>query len=119
MQMDKVLKSQAGLLRNHPQMSYKGVPSWPPRWIWLDGPEDKHPKGEDGILRTVLLSKDRVNRCFRWFFMKSHLIWAVCYSMTRSFCGQITKLLEAHCNRHIAEIGCIDLSHTLGASQTS
>jgi hypothetical protein len=29
------------------------------------------------------------------------------------FCGQITKLLEAHCNRHIAEIGCIDLSHTL------
>ena len=29
------------------------------------------------------------------------------------FFGQITKLLEAHCNRHIAEIGCIDLSHTL------
>jgi hypothetical protein len=43
MQMDKVLELQAVLLRNHPQMSYKGVPSWPPRWIWLEGPEDKHP----------------------------------------------------------------------------
>ena len=29
MQMDKVLELQAVLLRNHPQMSYKGVPSWP------------------------------------------------------------------------------------------
>jgi hypothetical protein len=26
MQMDKVLESQPGLLRNHPRMSYKGVP---------------------------------------------------------------------------------------------
>jgi hypothetical protein len=68
MQMDKVLELQAVLLRNHPQMSYKGVPSWPPRWIWLEGPEDKHPKGEVGILRTVLLSKDRVNRCFLLIF---------------------------------------------------
>ena len=30
MQMDKVLELQAVSLRNHPQMSYKGVPSWPP-----------------------------------------------------------------------------------------
>ena len=46
MQMDKVLELRAVSLRNHPQMSYKGVFSWPPRWIWLDGPEDKHPKAK-------------------------------------------------------------------------
>ena len=59
MQMDKGLELQPVLVRNHPQLSYKGVPSWPPKWIWLDGPEDKHPKGEVGVLRAVLLSKDR------------------------------------------------------------
>jgi hypothetical protein len=58
MQMDKVLELQAVLLRNHPQMSYKGVSSWPPRWIWLDGPEDKHPKGEVGILGFVRKLRD-------------------------------------------------------------
>ena len=29
------------------------------------------------------------------------------------FCLQIAKLLQAHCNRLIAEIGSIDLAHTL------
>src|SRR6266550_8514557 len=112
-QMDKVLELQAVLLRNHPQMSYKGVPSWPPRWIWLDGPEDKHPKGEVGVLRAVLLFKDRVNRCFLLIFHEQSSYMGCLLFDDEIFCGQITKLLEAHCNRHIAEIGCIDLSHTL------
>ena len=113
MQMDKVLELQAVSLRNHPQMSYKGVPSWPPRWIWLDGPEDKHPKGEVGILRTVLLSKDRVNRCFLLMFHEDSSYIGCLLFDDEIFCGQITKLLEAHCDRHIADIGCLDLSHTL------
>jgi len=112
MQMDKVLELQAVLLRNHPQMSYKGVPSWPPRWIWLDGPEDKHLKGEVGVLRAVLLSKDRVNRCFLLMFHEESSYMGCLLFDDEIFCGQITKLLEAHCNRHIAEIGCIDLTHT-------
>jgi hypothetical protein len=113
MQMDKVLESQPGLLRNHPQMSYKGVPSWPPRWIWLDGPEDKHQKGEVGILRTVLFSKDRVNRCFLLIFHEESSYMGCLLFDDEIFCCQINELLKAHCNRHIAEIGCIDLSHTL------
>ena len=53
------------LLRDHPSMSYRGMPNWPPTWTWLDGPEDKHPKGEVGNLRSVLLPKtDRANKCF-------------------------------------------------------
>ena len=105
MQMDKVLELRAVSLRNHPQMSYKGVPSWPPRWIWLDG--------EVGILRTVLLSKDRVNRCFLLMFHEDSSYIGCLLFDDEIFCGQITKLLEAHCDRHIADIGCIDLSHTL------
>jgi hypothetical protein len=37
------------LLRDHPLMFYKGVSNWPPAGVWIDGPEDKHPKGEVGI----------------------------------------------------------------------
>jgi hypothetical protein len=44
MQMDKVLESQAVLLRNHPQMSYKGVPSWPPQVDLARRPGRQTPK---------------------------------------------------------------------------
>jgi len=30
------------LVRNHPLMSYHGIPSWPPVWTFTDGPEKKH-----------------------------------------------------------------------------
>ena len=36
--------------------------------MWIEGREDKHPKGEVGILRAVLRSKDRINRCFLLMF---------------------------------------------------
>ena len=36
------------VFRDHPLMRYRGVPSWPPDWIWTDGLEDKRPKGEIG-----------------------------------------------------------------------
>jgi hypothetical protein len=32
------------LFRNHPLMRYRGVPSWPPDWIWTDGLEDNTQK---------------------------------------------------------------------------
>ena len=101
------------LLRDHPLMSYKHVPNWPPRWIWIDGPEDKHPKGEVGILRAVLLSKDRVNRCFLLIFhQESSYIGCLLFD-NHAFCSQIVKLLKGYCNRSIAEIGSLDLSYTL------
>jgi hypothetical protein len=101
------------LLRDHPLVSYKGVPSWPPRWIWIDGPEDKRPKGEFGILKTVLLSKHWVNRCFLLIFHEESSYMGCLLFDDYVFCGQITKLLEAHCNRRIVDIGSLDLSHTL------
>jgi hypothetical protein len=111
--MDKVLESQAVLLRNHPQMSYKGVPSWPPTWTWIDGQEDKRPEGELGILRSVYLSKiQRPNRCFVLIRYEDSSYMGCLLFDDEMFCGQITKLLQSYCNRSIAEIGSIDLTHT-------
>ena len=41
------------VFRDHPLMRYRGVPSWHPDWIWTDGLEDKHPKGEIGVFRRL------------------------------------------------------------------
>jgi hypothetical protein len=98
------------LLRNYPLMSYKGVPSWPPDWIWTDGLEDKRPKGEIGVFRRVVQSNIQPsNRCFL-FIDYEESSYIGCLTVDDSiFCDQITKLLQAHCNRPIAEIGGLEL----------
>jgi hypothetical protein len=98
------------LLRDHPLISYRGIPSWPPDLI--DGGEDKHPTGEIGILRTTLLSKIQpTNRCFLLIsYERSSYIG--CLMFDDDVCDQVTKLLQRYCNRPIAEIGSIDFAHT-------
>ena len=100
-------------LRDHPLMSYNGVPNWPPAWIWIDGPEDKQPEGELGILRTVLLSKHWANRCFLLIFYEESSYMGCLLFDNEVFCCQVTKLLQANSSRRIADIGDLDLSHTL------
>jgi hypothetical protein len=95
-------------------MSFHGIPNWPPTWIWIDGPEEKRPKGEIGILQSVLLSKlDRANRCFLLILYEQSSYLGCLIFDDEIFCGQITKLLQRNCNRSIAEIGSLDLKHTL------
>jgi hypothetical protein len=100
------------LLGDHPLMSYRGIPSWPPSWSWIDGAEDKHPTGEIGILRTTLLSKVQpANRCFLLISYEGSSYIGCLLFDDHAFCSQIVKLLQAHCNRFIAEVGSIDLAH--------
>jgi hypothetical protein len=40
-------------LRDHPLLTYRGVPSWPPTWTWTGGSDNKHPEGEIGIMKDV------------------------------------------------------------------
>jgi hypothetical protein len=40
----------------------------PPIWTWVEGREDKSPKGEIGILKAVLLSGTPSNRCLLLMF---------------------------------------------------
>jgi hypothetical protein len=99
------------LFRDHPLMRYRGVPSWPPDWIWTDGLEDKHPRGEVGIL---LLSN--IHPRYRCFLSIDHegSTYVGCLLIDDdSFCKYISALLQSCCNRSIAEIGNMDLSHTL------
>jgi hypothetical protein len=102
------------LLRDHPLMRYRGIPSWPPAWTWIDGGEDKRPTGEIGILRTTLLSKIQpANRCYLLISYEGASYMGCLLFDDDVFCDQVTKLLQRYCNRPIAEIGSIDLAHTL------
>jgi hypothetical protein len=100
------------LLRDYPLMSRFGVPNWPPTWTWIDGLADRHPKGEVGILRAVLLSKIEANKCFLLIFHE-HSSYLGCLLFDDAvFCSQMINLLRNYCNRPIAEIGR-ELAHTL------
>ena len=101
-------------LRDHPLMSYQGIVNWPPTWVWLDGPEEQQPKGELGILKSVLLSKmDQANRCFLLISYKGSSYLGCLSFDDHAFCSQIVNILRNHCDYSIAEIGNLDLSHTL------
>jgi hypothetical protein len=101
-------------LRDHPLMSYHGIRNWPPTWTWIDGPKDKHPKGEIGILRMVLLSKTMpADRCVLLIRYEQSCYLGPLLFDNQTFCCQITSLLQHYCNRPISEIGDLDLSRTL------
>jgi hypothetical protein len=102
------------LLRDHPRLSYHGHPSWPPVWTGVDGPENTQRRGEIGILRQVVSSKiSPVERCFLYIdYQGSQYIGCLLFDDS-AFCNQTIKLLQGYCNRPIAEIGGIDIAHTL------
>jgi hypothetical protein len=98
------------LLRDHPLMSYKGVPSWPPTWIWTHGLEKKSPQGEIGVFRRVVQSNIQPsNRCFLFIDHEESSYIGGLMVDDSVFCDQITKLLQGCCNRPIAEIGGLEL----------
>ena len=102
------------LLRDHPFFRYHGVPSWPPIWTWVNGLENTHPQGEIGILRWVEQSKVLpADRCFLYIEHEGSSYIGCLLVDDYGFCNQVVKLLQNHCNCPIADIGSLDLSHTL------
>jgi hypothetical protein len=99
------------LLREHPLMSYHRVPNWPPTWTWIDGQEDKRPRGEIGTLKAVTLTKLKPADCCYLYIEHESSSYIGCVLFDDiAFCRQITEILQACCNRPIA---ALDLSYTL------
>ena len=101
-------------VRDHPLMRYRGVPSWPPNWTWSGVGEDKAPKGEVGVLRSVSESNIQpANRCFLFIDHEGSSYGGVLTVDYHAFCTQIVRFLQEDCyNRPIAEIGSLELSET-------
>ena len=102
------------LLRDHPLMQYHGVLSWPPVWTWIGGAENKNPRGEVGILDEVVLSNIRpLDRCFLYVEHQGSMYLGCLLIDDEPCCNQVANLLRCYYKHPIAEIGSIDLSHTL------
>jgi len=102
------------LLRAHPLLSYHGLRSWPPAWVWTYGAENDYPRGEVGILREVVLSHvEPVDRCFLRMDYKGSSYMGCLLIEDSAFCSQIVTLLQGCCNRTIADIGSLDITHHL------
>src|SRR5262245_46984439 len=102
------------LLRDHPLMRYRGIPNWPPSWLWTGGAENKRPIGEVGILKSIELSHVLpANRCFLSIEHKGSSYMGCLLFDDVAFCQDIAELLQSHCNRPMVEIGSLDLSYTL------
>ena len=102
------------LLREHPLFSYHGMHSWPPVWTWMSGGYDSHPRGEVGVLRRV--EKDNIptaNRCFLFIDYEDSTYIGCLLCSDPGFCKSIVRVLEAHLNKTIAEIGGLDISRLL------
>ena len=101
--------------RDHPLMHYRGVPSWPPTWTWTGRRENKCPKGEVGVLRGITQSNIQpANRCFLFIDYEESSYTGGLTVDYHAFCTQIVRFLQEHgYNRSIAEIGGLDLPHTL------
>jgi hypothetical protein len=98
-------------LRDHPQIAYRGVPSWPPRWLWLGDGIKRHPKGEVGILKEVKVPAIQpFNRCFLIIEYKSAMYMGCLLIDNLSFCSQVARLLQSYRGDPIEYIGGLDLS---------
>src|ERR671924_379450 len=100
-------------LRNHPLMSYRKLPTWPPAWVWIGGNEDQHPKGEVGILKQVRQVNGHpiVHRCFLWMEYGDSMYLGCLLVDDISFCERVSKLLKENIGRSIESIGDLDFGH--------
>ena len=102
------------LLRDHPLMQYHRIPSWPPVWMWIGGADDKKPRGEVGILDEVVLSNIRpLDRCLLYIAYEGSSYLGCLLIDNEPFCSEVGNLLKCYYNHPLAEIGSIDLWHTL------
>jgi hypothetical protein len=102
------------LLRDHPLMTYHGVPNWPPTWIWVERPENKYPKGEVGILIWASLTGIQPpDKCYLLMKHEDSSYMGRLLFDSDKFCRYIAQFLESYSRRSIAEIGSLDVSYTL------
>jgi hypothetical protein len=111
------------LLRDHPLLNHRGIPSWPPTWTWIGGLEDKCPQGEVGILKAVELSHVLpADGCFLIIDYEESLYMGCLLIDDEISCGQMMESLQGSSTvlfgRSVAWTSLI-LCRTLNSLKTS
>jgi len=104
------LKSNSGIkLRDHPLMSYRGIPNWPPVWTAEFG---NRRSGEVGVLKNVKMTHVFKNKVFLTMICDGSRYMGCLIFDDVGFCRQIFSVLERNLGKRIKEIGDLDLAHT-------
>ncbi len=100
-------------LRDHPLMSYRGTSNWPPVWTHFRNDTIKTVRGEVGTLVHVHSNALSSNRCYIVIHYEGEMYVGTLIFGDTVFCNQIRDLLKLQLNRHIREIGDLDMLRTL------
>jgi hypothetical protein len=98
-------------LRDHPDISYRGFPTWPPMWVWRGGNKYTHAVGEVGVLKQVIHPNAHPSdRCVLIMEHDGQEYMGTVLFDDSVFCGEIYRVLVEHLGRPIQQLGEIDLS---------
>jgi hypothetical protein len=100
-------------LRDHPLMTYRGVPNWPPAWTLGKSESAPRPVGEVGTLEDVLMTNFLANKIFVLMLFSAQRYMGSLIFDDVAFCTQIFDLLKLNRGKQIKEIGDLDLAYTL------
>jgi hypothetical protein len=99
-------------LRNHPLMSYKGRPIWPPDWSWISGSDNTSiPAGEVGTLENVQCSHVLESVLFLTIAMLdgNRYVGSLHFN-NEAFAQRVLSLLHDHVGETIQQIAEIDIT---------
>jgi hypothetical protein len=98
-------------LREHPLMTYRNVPNWPPVWTQQRKGSVKTLKGEIGVLKYVYASSTvPVNKCYLVIEHEKETYIGALQFDDQSFCDQVSKLLKGQIGRSIQQVGDFEMS---------
>lgn len=99
-------------LRKHPEMTWKGLPNWPPQWTGPHGPDNPVFQGEVGVLKAVEKSGVSVlGGC--WVLTIAHNDQDYFGTLSfddEEFCHKISAILMGHIGEPMSAIGSLDIS---------
>ena len=101
-------------LRDHPAMSYHGIPNWPP--VWTKKGEDGGVcklQGEVGQLEYVFANERVSNKLFLVMRHEGERYVGCLIFNDRSLCQQMAQFLRLQTGRLISQIGELDVGHML------
>jgi hypothetical protein len=96
-------------LRDHPGMSFRGIRTWPPRWISTRQTRERLPSGEIGILKDVSMHNNLYSEIILMIESEGHSYRGSLRFEDPWFCSQVYSLLHLHVEHRIREIGDVEL----------
>ena len=92
-------------LREHPSMTFRNAPNWPPLWLGTQS----HPHLGMSVLKHVIPDQRRPNKCFLVVEKNGQGYVGLLEFDDPRLCARLSKILLQHTDRTIRDIGDIDL----------